>query len=131
MAGKLTFELVSPERLVMSVEVDRVTVPGTEGDFGVMAGHAPFMTTLRPGVVDVEDGREETRLFVRGGFAEVNAAGLTLLAEHALPLAELDAAALEREIRNAEEDVADAQTDAARTRAEMRLNHLKHLRVAL
>ena len=131
MAGKLTFELVSPERLVMSVEVDRVTVPGTEGDFGVMAGHAPFMTTLRPGVVDVEDGREETRLFVRGGFAEVNAAGLTLLAEHALPLAELDAAALEREIGNAEEDVADAQTDAARTRAEMRLNHLKQLRDAL
>ena len=131
MADKLHFELVSPERLLMSADADMVTVPGAEGDFGVMAGHAPFMTTLRPGVVDVQDGREETRLFVRGGFAEVNAEGLTLLAEHSVPLDELDAAALDQEIQNAQEDVDDASTDAARTRAEAKLNHLKQLRDAL
>lgn len=131
MAEKLKFELVSPERLLMSVDADMVTVPGSEGDFGVMAGHAPYMTTVRPGVIDVVDGREEKRLFVRGGFAEVNAAGLTVLAEHALPLDELDAAALEQEIRYAEEDLADAQTEAARKRAEDRLNYLRQLRDAL
>ena len=131
MADKLHFELVSPERLLMSADADMVTVPGAEGDFGVMAGHAPFMTTLRPGVVDVQDGREETRLFVRGGFAEVNAEGLTLLAEHSVPRDELDAAALDQEIQNAQEDVDDASTDAARTRAEAKLNHLKQLRDAL
>ena len=131
MAEKLKFELVSPERLLLSVEADMVTVPGAEGDFGVMAGHAPFMTTVRPGVVDVADGREETRLFVRGGFAEVNAAGLTLLAEHAVPLAELDAAALDQEIHNAEEDVADARSEAVRARAEMRLSQFRQLRDAL
>ncbi|CDO59458.1 ATP synthase epsilon chain [Candidatus Phaeomarinobacter ectocarpi] len=131
MADKLHFELVSPERLLMSADADMVTVPGAEGDFGVMAGHAPFMTTLRPGVVDVQDGREETRLFVRGGFAEVNAEGLTLLAEHSVPLDELDSAALDQEIQNAQEDVDDAASDAARSRAEVKLNHLKQLRDAL
>lgn len=131
MADKLHFELVSPERLLMSADADMVTVPGAEGDFGIMAGHAPFMTTLRPGVVDVQDGREETRLFVRGGFAEVNAEGLTLLAEHSVPLAELDAAALDQEIQNAQEDVDDATSDAVKTRAETKLNHLKQLREAL
>ena len=71
MAEKLHFELVSPERLLMSADADMVTVPGAEGVFGVMAGHAPFMTTVAPGVIDVQDGREETRLFVRGGFAHI------------------------------------------------------------
>jgi len=115
----------------MSADADMVTVPGAEGDFGVMAGHAPFMTTLRPGVVDVQNGREETRLFVRGGFAEVNAEGLTLLAEHSVPLDELDSAALDQEIQNAQEDLDDASTDAARMRAETKLNHLRQLRSAL
>ena len=131
MADKLHFELVSPERLLMSADADMVTVPGAEGDFGVMAGHAPFMTTLRPGVVDVQDGREETRLFVRGGFAEVNAEGLPLLAEHSVPLHELDSAALDQEIQNAQEDVDDAASDAVKARAEVKLNHLKQLRDAL
>lgn len=131
MAEKLKFELVSPERLLMSVEADLVTVPGSEGDFGVMVGHAPFMTTVRPGVVDVQDGREETKLFVRGGFAEVNAEGLTVLAEHAVPLDELDAEALDQEIANAREDVEDASSDAARTRAQLRLDQLSQLRSAL
>ena len=131
MADKLHFELVSPERLLMSADADMVTVPGAEGVFGVMAGHAPFMTTVAPGVIDVQDGREETRLFVRGGFAEVNAEGLTVLAEHAVPLDELDAAALDQEVQNASEDVADAANDSVRGRAQLRLDQLKQLRDAL
>ena len=115
----------------MSADADMVTVPGAEGVFGVMAGHAPFMTTVAPGVIDVQDGREETRLFVRGGFAEVNAEGLTVLAEHAVPLDELDAAALDQEVQNASEDVADAANDSVRGRAQLRLDQLKQLRDAL
>jgi len=131
MAEKLHFELVCPERLLMSADADMVTVPGSEGVFGVMAGHAPFMTSVSPGVIDVLDGREETRLFVRGGFAEVNATGLTVLAEHAVPLDELDAAALDQEVQNAQEDVDDAANDAARARAQIKLDQLTQLRDAL
>ena len=94
MAG-LHFELVSPARLLFSGEVTSVTLPGTEGDMGIFAGHAPVLSTLRPGVVVVtKEGGATDRIFVRGGFAEVNPQGLTLLAETAIPLAELDAGAL-------------------------------------
>ena len=94
MAG-LHFELVSPARLLFSGEVTSVTLPGTEGDMGIFAGHAPVLSTLRPGVVVVtKEGGATDRIFVRGGFAEVNPQGLTLLAETAIPLADLDAAAL-------------------------------------
>ncbi|HEX7776543.1 MAG TPA: F0F1 ATP synthase subunit epsilon [Parvibaculum sp.] len=132
MADKLHFDLVSPERLLLSESVDMVTVPGKEGDFGVLAGHAPVMTTLRPGVINVDDaGRAQQRIFVRGGFAEVTPAGLTILAEHAIPLAELDEAALDAEIANAEEDVADAKSDETRLSAQEKLDHLKQLRQSL
>lgn len=131
MADKLNFDLVSPERLLLSEKVDMVTVPGAEGDMGIMAGHAPAMSTLRPGVIGVQvEGQPERRYFVRGGFAEVTPAGLTVLAEHTLPLAELDADALAREIANAEEDVADAKSDEARQRAQEKLDQLKSLREA-
>ncbi len=84
MAEKLHFSLVAPEREVFSGEVDRVDAPGAEGDFGVLAGHAPFMTALREGVVTVVNG-PQTRVFqIHGGFADVNAQGLTILAEHAV-----------------------------------------------
>ena len=97
MADKLQFDLVSPERLLFSGEVDMVVVPGAEGDMGIMAGHAPVMSTLRPGIVNVAAaGKPQERIFVRGGFAEVTPAGLTVLAEFTVPLAELDAAALDR-----------------------------------
>jgi F-type H+-transporting ATPase subunit epsilon len=132
MADKLHFDLVSPERLLLSENVDMVTVPGKEGDFGVMAGHAPLMTTLRPGVINVDDaGRPQRRLFVRGGFAEVTPAGLTVLAEHTIPLEELDQAKLDLEIGYAEEDVADAKTEEVRLAAQERLDHLRELRQAL
>ena len=129
MAEKLNFDLVSPERLLLSEQVDMVTVPGAEGDMGIMGGHAPVMSTLRPGVIGVQvEGQPERRYFVRGGFAEVTPAGLTVLAEHTVPLNELDAAALAREIANAEEDLADAKSDEARQRAQEKLDQLKSLR---
>ncbi len=128
----MNFELVSPERLLISAEVRQVTVPGTEGLFTVMPNHAPVLSSLRPGVVEVvmADGAED-RIFVRGGFAEVNNTGLTVLAEVAIPLAQLDSAALDKQVRDAEEDVADAQDDETRRRAQESLDHLRELRQAL
>lgn len=84
MADKLHFSLVAPEREVFSGDVDRVDAPGAEGDFGVLAGHAPFMTALREGVVTVVDGNSVRTFEIHGGFADVNAQGLTILAEHAV-----------------------------------------------
>ncbi len=132
MAEKLKFDLVAPERLLLSTEADMVVVPGTEGDFGVMPGHSPVMATLRSGVIDVTGTAEgDTRIFVRGGFAEVTAAGLTVLAEEATPLAELDAAALDQRIKDASEDVQDAKSDDVRVKAQGHLDQLKELRDAL
>lgn len=132
MAEKLKFDLVAPERLLLSEEVDMVVVPGSDGDFAVLAGHAPIMSTLRPGVLDIEAmGAGQRRVFVRGGFAEVTPAGLTILAEHAVPLDELDAAALAQQVANAQEDVADARTDEARARAQESLDHLRQLQDVL
>lgn len=132
MADKLHFDLVSPERLLLSESVDMVTVPGSEGDFGVLVGHAPVMAVLRPGVINVDDaGRPQQRIFVRGGFAEVTSAGLTILAENAIPLAELDGAALDAEIANAQEDVTDAKSDVMRLKAQEKLDHLKLLRLSI
>jgi F-type H+-transporting ATPase subunit epsilon len=129
---KLHFDLVSPERLLISADVDQVDVPGSEGDFGVFAGHAPVMTTLKPGVLSiVNGGKAAEKFFVRGGFAEVTLQGLTVLAEEAMPLAELDGAALDQRIKNAEEDVADAKDAGIRDRAQTTLNQLRELRAAL
>jgi len=130
--AKLHFDLVSPERLLISADVDQVDVPGTEGGFGVLPGHAPVMTTLKPGVLAVvAPGKSPEKYFVRGGFAEVTLDGLTVLAEEAMPLSELDAAALDQRVKDAEEDVADAKDDATRNRAQETLNHLRELRSAL
>ena len=131
MADKLAFELVSPEQLVLSVEADMVVAPGTEGDFGVLAGHAPLISTIRPGVVSVYDDKTITRFFVRGGFAEVTAAGLTVLAEQAIDLASVDRAALDARIKDTQEDVADAKDEAGRSSAQAALEHLQMLRNAL
>ncbi len=132
MAEKLKFELVSPERLLMSGDVKQVTVPGSEGEFGVLPSHAPVLSTLRPGIIDVvgDDGKQD-RIFVRGGFAEVNPAGLTVLAEEAIHMDDLDAEALAQQIRNAEEDVTDATDDAKRQEAQETLDQLKQLQSAL
>jgi len=132
MAELLKFELVSPERHLMSAEVEQVTVPGTEGEFTVLARHAPVLSTVRPGVLSVvQDGGSEERIFVRGGFAEVNPDGLTVLAEEAIPMADLDRDALAQQIQNAEEDVADATDDEKRNRAQQTLDQLRQLQESL
>ena len=109
---KLAFELVSPERLVISKPVDMVVVPGAEGDFGALPGHAPFISELRSWVVEVHDEGEVTeRVFVAGGFAEVTPERCTVLAEEAVPVGEIDTARIDQEIKNLGEDLADAKTD--------------------
>jgi F-type H+-transporting ATPase subunit epsilon len=132
MAEKIHFDLVSPERLLLSEPVDMVTLPGTEGYFGVLAGHAPVLSTLRPGLIDVK-GLEggDMRIFVRGGFAEVNPTKVVVLAEEAMPLSELDVAALQKRIAETEEDLGLAKSDAERDRVAAVLNDLKQLRAAI
>ena len=128
----LHFELVSPARLLYSGEVASVQIPGTEGEMTILPMHAPVLSTLKPGVVTVtKDGGTTEKIFVRGGFAEVNASGLTLLAETAIPLADLDGAAIAAQIKNAEEDVADAKSDGARAKASETLDHLRSLAAAM
>ena len=132
MAEPFQFELVSPEKLLLSEEVSEVVVPGSEGYFTVMANHAPLMSTLRPGVVDVKLASGDTqRIFVRGGFADVSPSGFTLLAEYSVPLDELDMADLDQQIQNAEEDVSDADTDEKKAKAETALAQLKEVRDAI
>ena len=125
------FELVSPERLLFSGDVEAVAVPGTEGQFTVMKGHAATMSTLKPGSVEVDRGSSKQRLFVRGGFADVSSTGLTILAEQAIPVEELDLARIEREIKNAQEDVADATGDEARRMAVEKIAQLQEVKAAL
>jgi F-type H+-transporting ATPase subunit epsilon len=130
--AEFSFELVSPERLVFSGSVEHVVVPGAEGEFGVLAGHAPVMSTLKPGVLTIHAaGVPPKYLFVRGGFAEASPEGLTVLAELALPLDELDAARLAQEIKDAEEDVADATDDARKQAAQEKLDQLREFSAAL
>lgn len=119
MADKLHFELVSPERLLNSADVEMVVVPGEGGDFGVLAGHAPLMATIRPGVIEIQHdaGAAPERVFIDGGFAEVNAKGLTILAQQAIPVAELNPEALAQQLANAREDANMAKSDAERAAA--------------
>ncbi len=125
------FELVSPNKLVFSGQAELVLVPGSEGDFVVLRDHAPVMASLRPGVVSFEEAQgKQTRIFVRGGFADVSAAGLILLAETAIPEGELDAAHIDQEIRNAEEDLADAP-DAQKRLWQEKLDRLRELKDAM
>jgi F-type H+-transporting ATPase subunit epsilon len=131
MADKITFDLVSPERLLLSEQADMVTIPGSEGEMGVMAGHMPLITTLRPGVISVTGGAQANQNFVvLGGFAEVNHTKLTVLAEEAIPLAEFTAAVLEARVSQAAEDVALATTDAEKTARQAYLDGLRQLHPA-
>ena len=131
MAEPMHFDLVSPERLLIAEDVESVVVPGSEGYFTVLARHAPFMTTLKPGLVEVKGlGGEVSKIFVRGGFADVTPAGLTILAEQAIRLEDLDAAALAQQVRDAEEDVADAKDDATKAAAEQKLQQLREVETA-
>ena len=127
MAEPMRFDLVSPERLLVSEDVESVVVPGSEGYLTVLAQHAPLMTTLRPGFVEVKGLSGETRrIFVRGGFADITPNGLTILADDATPAEDLDAAAMAEEIRLAEEGLSALSADHPhRVVAETRLNQLR------
>ena len=119
------FELVSPAKLLFEGLVESVVLPGLEGDMTIMANHAATLTSLRPGVVTISDGKTSKRLYVRGGFADVNASGLTILAEQATPVEELHAEAIAVEMKNAEEDLRDAKTGESKRLASEKLNQLK------
>jgi len=112
MADKLQFSLVSPERELFAGSVDQVDVPGTEGDLGILPNHSPLMAAIRTGVITVMDGGATSQYFVAGGFADVTPDGLTILAERALPLGDLDRDALSREISDAEAALASLTGDA-------------------
>ena len=120
------FELVSPDRISFSGEVDQVDVPGSEGDFGVLAGHAPLIALLRPGLMTVYSGGEQTKLVVLGGFAEVGPDGLTVLADVATTLEDLDRAALQTQIAEMETRVKDLEGSAL-DREITKLDHFKAL----
>ena len=120
-SDKVEFELVSPERLLLSEQVDMVVVPGAEGDFGVLPRHAPLISTLRPGVIRVFEGREvKNRIFVAGGFAEVTPERCTVLADEALPFSSLDRGAIEAEARSLESEAGALRDQAARLQGEER-----------
>ncbi|EMD83701.1 F0F1 ATP synthase subunit epsilon [Pacificimonas flava] len=123
----LQFELVSPEKQLRSGTVHQVVVPGAEGDFAVLEGHAPMMSTIRAGAIEVYEaaGGPAERIFIEGGFAEVNETGLTILAERAEPVANIDAEQLTAEIERAEQRLARADNDSERAQAEKRLNTLR------
>jgi F-type H+-transporting ATPase subunit epsilon len=125
------FDLVSPEKLVFSGEVEQVDAPGLVGDFGVLAGHAPFIATLKPGLLVVYAGGQRRRIVVGGGLAEVNPHSMTVLAEMATPVEDLDPAVLAQQIRDAQEDVNDAADDATRDRARQKLDQLRTLEAGL
>ena len=128
----LHFELVSPARLLFSGDVTSVIIPGTEGEMTILPQHAPVLSTLRPGIVTVaKDGGAQEKIFVRGGFAEVNAKGLTVLAETAIPMAELDAGVMSAQIKTAEEEVAAAKDDEGKRKAMENVEHLKGLQAAM
>lgn len=118
---KLAFELVAPERLLASIEADMVVIPGADGDFGVLASHAPFMSLLRPGVIRIYQGdRIDRQVFVAGGTAEINERGCIVLADNAEPLEEITAERARQRLRDAEEDLADTKdpSEAERERLE-------------
>ncbi|HMN38165.1 MAG TPA: F0F1 ATP synthase subunit epsilon [Hyphomicrobium sp.] len=125
MAGTFKFELVSPERILLSVDAEQVVVPGAEGDFAVLPGHAPVIATLRPGVLNVTAGGVKKKLFVKSGFADVGPARLTILAQKAYDVEEMTASVVAEELKLAEAELVGAQTDEARTAADTLVNELR------
>lgn len=122
MADKVNFELVSPQRLLLSEEVDMVVVPGAEGDFGVIAEHAPVISTVRPGTITVFQGTSVTeRIFIAGGFAEVTAERCTVLAEEAERLDDIDRSEVEGQMRDLREGLGEADSDEERADIEAKI----------
>jgi F-type H+-transporting ATPase subunit epsilon len=118
-ANKVAFELVAPERLLASEEVDMVVAPGADGDFGVLPQHSPLMSLLRPGVIEIYEGdRIAQRIFVGGGFAEVNEKGCTVLAEEAIPVGEIDVEAANKRIALAKDNLSSASDDVTKGKLE-------------
>ncbi|OQW59162.1 MAG: F0F1 ATP synthase subunit epsilon [Proteobacteria bacterium HN_bin10] len=131
MADKLSFALVSPERELFNGEVDHVVVPGSEGEFGVSPNHAPVMSVVKPGALRVINDGAERRIFVNGGFADVTPEGLTVLAEEAVDLADIEPAKLEQDLKNAQEDLRDANTEAKKDAAQRALVRLETIKAAI
>ena len=128
MAEAYRFELVSPERLLVSTDVESVVIPGAEGEMTVMANHSPVMTTIRPGVVTVKrDNGDVQRFAVFGGFADILPTGCTLLAESAYPVPGFSADVLDKRIAMARADVQGAQNDEARVRSSQLMADLESL----
>jgi F-type H+-transporting ATPase subunit epsilon len=128
----LHFELVSPAKLLFSGDVTSVTLPGSEGEMGIFAGHAPLLSTLRPGYVTIaKDGGTTEKIFVRGGFAEVNPQGLTVLAETAIASADLSASAMAEQVASAEAEYVDAKDDESKRKALENVEYLKGIAAGL
>lgn len=127
MAATFNFELVTPERLLLSGEAEQVVVPGAEGDFAVLAGHTPVISTLRPGIVEITMAGGKQRIFVKKGVAEADPERLTVLAQTATEVESLDAAQIAEELKAAEAELAEAKDDQSRMMAETLLDLLKRL----
>ena len=129
--AELHLEFVSPESVLFSGDVDQVDLPGAEGDMGILAGHAPLVTPLRPGIVTIYRGGAREPVVVTGGFAEVGPTGLTVLADRAVAREDFDTTTLASEIKDTEEDVADATDEHQRDKLARHLEQLKTLQAAL
>ena len=113
MTDRVKLELVTPERVLIEDAVEMVVIPGTEGDFGVLAGHAPMISSVRPGVIEIYEGTAvKDRIFIAGGFAEVTALRCTVLAEEAMRLPDLDRAKVEAELKALSSDLTQAGAEA-------------------
>jgi len=113
MADKLNFSLVSPERELFSGQVDQVDIPGTEGDFGVFPDHSPMMAAIRTGAITVINESKKTQFFIQGGFADVTPEGLTILAEKALPMDEVNSALIKEMMEDIEKTLAEQEGETA------------------
>lgn len=127
MAGTFHFELVTPERLLLAGEAEQVVVPGVDGDFAVLSGHAPVISTLRPGIVDITMTDTKRRVFVKKGVAEADPERLTVLAQTALDVDELDSRRIADELKAAEVELAEAQDDQSKLLAQTLVDQLKRL----
>jgi len=132
MADMVTMDLVSPEKLLLSADYEMVVVPGAEGDFAVMAGHTPITSSLRPGVISIYEGdTEKDRIFVNGGFVQVADDKITVLAEEAIHVVDLNRSDLEQHIQDVAEDIEDATDDEVKRKAQENKDHLEQLLEAL
>jgi F-type H+-transporting ATPase subunit epsilon len=125
------FDLVSPEKLVFSGEVDQVDIPGTEGDFGVMAGHAPTVATIRPGILTILSGGKQEKIVVLGGLAEMSAKGLTVLADVATSVADIDRAQFAKTVAQMEADIAKTTQSAQGSQLDREIERLDHFKTVL